>query len=328
MNSLEPKKLALIRIWQILERYSDCNHPLTQDDIAAHLRDDYGIVIERKAIGRNIALLKEAGVEIESERNGSYLSCRDFEDAELKLLIDCVLSSRHITPRHSTDLINKLCGLSNQYFRSHVKNVHTVQDWNKTENQSLFLNIEIIDEAIETGKQIQFTYHKYGIDKKLHRSSFQVVTPYQLILHNQRYYLMSHSTHWNNITFYRLDHIRNIEICDKPAKPIREVPGYEYGIDFKKISSAMPYLFTDTPVRVQMIVDINMVDQVLDWFGKDIIINKTQDEQKVRVSLMSSPTAMEHWALQYVNYVEVVEPASLRDQIKASLKKALKTYQA
>ena len=61
MNSLEPKKLALIRIWQILERYSDCNHPLTQDDIAAHLRDDYGIVIERKAIGRNIALLKEAG---------------------------------------------------------------------------------------------------------------------------------------------------------------------------------------------------------------------------------------------------------------------------
>ena len=73
MDSLEPKKLALIRIWQILQKYSDCDHLLTQDDIAAYLERDYSIVIERKAIGRNISLLKEAGVEIESGRNGSYL---------------------------------------------------------------------------------------------------------------------------------------------------------------------------------------------------------------------------------------------------------------
>ena len=61
MESFEPKKLALIRIWQILKEYSDYDHPLTQDDIARHLENDYGIVIERKAISRNISLLKEAG---------------------------------------------------------------------------------------------------------------------------------------------------------------------------------------------------------------------------------------------------------------------------
>ena len=73
MESFEPKKLALIRIWQILKEYSDYDHPLTQDDIARHLENDYGIVFERKAISRNISLLKEAGIEIESRRAGSYL---------------------------------------------------------------------------------------------------------------------------------------------------------------------------------------------------------------------------------------------------------------
>lgn len=100
MESFEPKKLALIRIWQILKEYSDCDHPLTQDDIARHLESDYGVVIERKAISRNISLLKEAGAEIESVRAGSYLERRDFEDSELKLLIDGVLCSKYITAKH------------------------------------------------------------------------------------------------------------------------------------------------------------------------------------------------------------------------------------
>lgn len=159
MESFEPKKLALIRIWQILKEYSDCDHPLTQDDIARHLENDYGIVIERKAISRNISLLKEAGAEIESGRTGSYLERRDFEDSELKLLIDGILCSKYITAKHSKDLIDRLCGLSNIYFRSHVKNIHSVNDWYKTDNQALFYNIELIDTAIEEEKQIQWYYY-------------------------------------------------------------------------------------------------------------------------------------------------------------------------
>ena len=64
MDCFEPKKLALIRILQILKEYSDCNHPLTQEEISSHLEREYGIAIERRAISRNISLLKEAGFEI------------------------------------------------------------------------------------------------------------------------------------------------------------------------------------------------------------------------------------------------------------------------
>ena len=156
MESFEPKKLALIRIWQILNDYSDYDHPLTQEDIAIKLENEYGIVIDRKPISRNISLLKEAGVDIESRRAGSYLECRDFEDSELHILIDCVLSSKLITAMLCKDIIERLCGLSNKYFRSNVKHILSVNDWYKTDNQALFYNIELIEIAIEKGKQIHY----------------------------------------------------------------------------------------------------------------------------------------------------------------------------
>ena len=198
MSSFEPKKLALIRILQILQKHSDFNHPLTHEDIGMMLENEYGIIIERKAVGRNLSLLKEAGFDIESKRNGSYLESRDFDDAELRMLIDGVLSSKYITANHSKDLIERFCGLSNRYFRSHIKNIYSVNDWSKTDNQALFLNIELVDEAIEQVRQIHYDYNKYGLDKKLHKSSYQRVSPYQLILHNQRYYLMGYSDYWGN----------------------------------------------------------------------------------------------------------------------------------
>ena len=96
MESFEPKKLALIRVLQILERHSDSEHPIKHEKIVELLESEYGLTIERKAIGRNISLLNEAGYDIETTKKGSYLAERTFEDSELKLLIDGVLSSKNI----------------------------------------------------------------------------------------------------------------------------------------------------------------------------------------------------------------------------------------
>ena len=51
------------------------------------------------------------------------------------------------------------------------------------------------------------------------------------------------------------------------------------------------------------------------------------NEKKVKVELVASPNAMEHWAMQYLNYVEVTKPESLRIRIKESLKKAIRIYE-
>lgn len=325
MSGLESKKMAFIRILQILQKYSDCDHPLTQSKIAYYLENDYGIILERKAISNNIRSLMEAGYEIVSGHTGAYLEAREFEDEELRMLIDGVLSSKHISAKHSKDLIEKLSSLSSIYFKSHIKNVFSVNDWSKTDNHSLFYNIEVVDKALERKLQIKFDYNKYGTDKKLHKSFSNRVTPYQLILHNQRYYLMCYNEYFKNITYYRVDHITNIRIDEKPATLLTDIPGYERGINYKEIASAMPYMYADKPQTVDFIASRSIVDQIIDWFGKDVKFTDL-DENRVTVSLKSSINAMEYWAMQYLNHVEIVKPAALREKIKENLQNAVAKY--
>ncbi len=82
------------------------------------------------------------------------------------MIIDGILSSKHITAKHSKDLIERICGLSNKYFKSHIKNIYSVNDWSKNDNQAIFYNIELIDIAIENGVQLKYQYNKFGADKK------------------------------------------------------------------------------------------------------------------------------------------------------------------
>ena len=325
MNDFTPKKLSLIRILNILEKYSDEKHPLKQEQIAKYLSDIYGLDMERKAIGNNLALLKDMGYEIVSDRHGSYLSERKFEDAEIRMLIDGILSSKYITAKHSKDLIEKLCSLSSIYFRSNVKHVYSVNDWSKTENCAVFYNIDIITEAIETRRKIKFDYNKFGIDKKLHKSSDNIVSPYQLILHNQRYFLMAYNESKKHLVNYRLDHITDIKITDDWATDIHTLDGYKNGLDYKKISTAFPYMFTDEPERITFTVTEDRFDHVIDWFGYDIMAERQDD--KIKVTVTASPNAVEYWAMQYLNYVEVLSPLKLRDKIKQNLKNGTQKYE-
>lgn len=325
MDSFEPKKLALLRILQILEQYTNSDHPLKHDDIVNKLDSLYNITVERKAIGRNISLLQEAGYDIETTKKGSYLSSRLFSDSELRLLSDSVLASRHITATHSKQLIEKLSSLSNKYFKSHIKNVYSVNDWNKSENVALFYNIDIMDEAINKNLQIKFTYNKYGADKKLHISAHHTVSPYQMILHNQHYFLMAHNEKWEYVTYYRVDKITEIEITDFTATDIRTIERYKNGIDYKRFSSALPYMFSDEPE--QIIFTINgewMIDQIVDWFGYDFRTERKDD--KIYVTVKASPDAMEYWAMQYLNNVEILSPVSLRERITKNVKAANEKY--
>ena len=88
----------------------------------------------------------------------------------------------------------------------------------------------------------------------------------------------------------------------------------------------MPYMYTDRPENIDFIADAGIVDQIIDWFGSDIRIAKTDEESKVRVGVKASPNAMVHWAMQYMDHVEVVSPESLRNRLKEALENGLKKY--
>ena len=129
------------------------------------------------------------------------------------------------------------------------------------------------------------------------------------------------------MAFRRVDRMSNMRIYDKPSTPITSIQGYENGVDFKKIASTMPYMYTDAPERIEFIADEEIVDQIVDWFGTDVRMEKiTDEEKKIRVHLFASPTAMEYWALQYVNHVEVVKPESVRQSIREALAGGMEKY--
>ena len=153
MAKSENQKLKIFYILDYLQRNSHQDHPVRAAELLSMLERQHNIVCDRKTVYSDIAALQDYGVDIVSipgKNGGYYIASRNFELPELKLLIDGVLCSQHINPRQSSDLIEKLCKLSNKYFRSHVKNIHTVKDWNKTENVAVFYNIEIIDEATKS----------------------------------------------------------------------------------------------------------------------------------------------------------------------------------
>lgn len=298
MDNLEPKKLALLRILQILEDETDKGHPYTQAQIIKRLSEKYDITVERKAVGRNLSLLKEAGFGIESTKAGSFFDGRTFEQSELRLLVDSILCSRYINKKHSEDLIEKIVALGGKNFKSHVKHIYSVGKWSKSDNIEFFYNIEIADEAIETAKQITFHYNKFDETARLKKTYRQIVSPYQMILHNQRYYLMAYNEYWKNMAFYRMDKITDVEILDKPQTPIRSVPGYKNGIDYKDLAISRPYLYADKAEKIVVACDKALMDDVVDWFGNGVSVRKGNEGQIV-VTLYASKDAMLYWALQY-----------------------------
>ena len=180
------------------------------------------------------------------------------------------------------------------------------------------------DEAIELGRRLHFTYRKYGIDKKLHKSSEHTVSPYQMLLQNQHYYLMAYSDTYGQIVFFRMDKMADVQILEAGAVPLRSLPGYEGGIDYQKLTSSLPYLYAQTPVLVTFTCPRNLLDQVIDWFGYESAV--CEDGDNYRVTVEVSPPAMEFWALQYAKYVRVIAPADLRERIAEALRAAADAY--
>lgn len=215
----ETKKLALLRIKEILEKKTDKEHCLTQAEIVDLLEKDYHISMERKAVGRNIELLREADYYIETGENGKgvYYDSRVFDDSELRLLIDTIRFSKFIPAKQAESLTKKLMGLSNQYFTAaglkHIQRFD--QDTTRSDNKQLFLNIEVIGQAIDNKKKISFDLYRYQADMKVHKDGHEEVVPVQMILGEQKYYLLGISGRSNRedypLTLHRIDEIRNVK---------------------------------------------------------------------------------------------------------------------
>ena len=349
MYTIQPKKIIILNILDILNKYTDAEHTLSQKEIQEKLESEYSMKVERKAIKRNLMDLIDFGCQIEynetprtklNPQTGEYEENNilsdfyiehEFDNSELRLLIDSIIFSNHIPQGDKKRLIEKLEGLSNVYFKSRMKHVTTAHSKNTATNM-LFYTIEVLDEAISSGKQVKFHYDEYGMDKKLHhRKNAEgedreyTINPYQIVATNGRYYLVCNYDKYDDLANYRLDRISDIELLDTNAKPITELPGMKNGFDLSRHISEHIYMFADKTVKTKFIARKYIINDIMDYFGNDV---KLSDETDKTITVTANVVELDMlmWAMQFATEVTVLEPANLAQKCKQNILEAAERY--
>ena len=142
------KKMLNMLILEILKDYSDADHHLTQQDIIRLLKKNYDMACDRRSVKNNILSLKELGYDI-SMQDGYFLVEREFEDAELRMLIDSILFSKTLSQAQAKRLIGKLKSFGNRYFNAKVSHVSNLPELQHTDNKQVMIALDTLNDAIE-----------------------------------------------------------------------------------------------------------------------------------------------------------------------------------
>lgn len=343
MYKKQPKKMVIFNILEILKNYSDEDHRLTQQDIVKYLKDDYDMDIDRKTVLRNINDLIDEGMDIEYEESDrgegkkkntiktNFYYHGNFEDSELRLIIDGLLFSKYIPRRQCKELITKIENEGNSYFKSRVKYIALPEE-SVNVNKDLFYNIDIIDEAISKNLKITFNYLSYGIDKKPYvrcdengnEREYKVMC-IQMVATNNHYYLVCSDDKHSGVANYRIDRIKNIKLTKEKGTDKKEVEHLRSTFNLPKHMMEHIYMYGNESGNVTFEFDSKILNDVIDWFGNNIDFRDLKNgmiEARTNVILDS----MKFWALQYASYVKVLSPKSLVDDIKKTLKESIKRY--
>jgi predicted DNA-binding transcriptional regulator YafY len=336
--STQPTKNNLIMILEILKKHSDINHRLTQKDIQSYLKSDFDFACDRKTVKRNLMNLVEFGFDIKySEicRGGEdgnviitdiYYS-HHFNDSEVKLISDSLLFSKYISAKETKRLIEKIEEQASPFAVNMLKNSVNFEALGHTENPQIFYTVELINQAVDEGRQVKFYYCEYDTDKKLHhKHDFkQSVNPYYTVTSGGRYYLIGNVDKFSNLANFCVDKIKDIEISDTSAKSIRKLEGCEQGFNLSDYMKEHLYMFSGETVHARIEVDRSVIGQIIDWYGKSFDVISDNGETCV-ISLTVNENALFYWAMQYGRFVKVISPQRVADRILETVEGICERY--
>ena len=156
----DERRLRILRVKEFFEEYTDEDHSAMMYDIIKYL-NKYGIEAERRSISEDIDALNHYGMDIQLDENGKSRKSpdREFEVAEIRMLVDCIASSRFLSEEKSNALIDKLLKLLSLYQRNRITRRAKYTNCVKGTNKTVLYNIDTIHEAIAKGKDIEFQYY-------------------------------------------------------------------------------------------------------------------------------------------------------------------------
>ena len=323
------QKMKLHYLENILKECTDEQHPLTSSGIIELLERD-GVKIERKTLYKDIALLREFGLDIIQEKKGRnvyyYVGQREFELPELKLLVDLVQASKFITKKKSMTLIKKLEAFTSKYEASELQRQLYVTDNAKVDNEKIYYNVDMIHSAINANKSITYQYFQWTVEKKKelrHDGKIYNVSPWALLWDHEKYYMIGFDEDIKEIRHYRVDKIINLKLVTKTRQGIDEFKKYNISSYTKKTFG----MFEGEEKMVTLRVGNSLAGVIIDRFGRNIDIkkvNKSQFETTVKVALSDQ---FYGWILALGNDIKIISPKEAKAGIIELINQRQKVYE-
>ena len=325
MPKSDNQKLKIFYILDYLQRNSHQDHPVRASELIDMLQRNYNIACERKTIYSDIQALQDYGVDIESipgKNGGYYIASRNFELPELKLLIDAVQSSRFLTEKKSRELIEKLCNQCSIHDARLMRRDMLVSGRVKSMNETIYYNVDAIQDAISMNRAISFRYFDWGIDgKRKYREKNYYASPYGLCQDNENCYLLAHSPR-HGITSYRVDRMSEITITEDVRTPCPELTGKA----LHEHANRLFQMFAGDSVNVKMRFHKTLANVVIDRFGRDtILIPEGSEYFNFTVNVAVSPMFLS-WVIGFGDKAKILYPQSVIDECRQMCMDAMAQY--
>ena len=314
MKKADSQKLKLLYLSKILFEETDEEHGITMPQII-HALDGYGIQADRKTLYTDINELKTFGMDIVSNKEGrsfTYrLVSRDFELAELKLLVDSVQSSKFISEKKSRELIKKLEALASNHEASQLHRQVLLTGRVKSMNESIYYRVDDIHNAINLDRQIRFRYVNWTVDKeqKVRRNGeLYCVSPWHLRWDDEYYYLIGYDSASSSIRHYRVDKMKNITVTDIPRDGKAQFSKFNPADYSKKLFG----MFSGESCHVTLRGENSMVGVIIDRFGKDIPVIKVDEEHFDAVVEAAISPQFFGWIASLGSRIRITKPDSVK----------------
>lgn len=329
MPSNPKQKIKLLYLMQVLLRETDEDHCLSTQDLIDYLAQK-DIIVERKTIFSDINTLKEYGLDVclskTRDNGGYYIASRDFELAELKLITEAILSSRYISAKKSKSLITKLSSLVGPSERKELEREVFVSGRVKTENESIYYNVDILHHAMKENHEISFNYLEWNSKKELvprKGGKLYRVSPWALTVKDENYYLIAFDPAVEDIRHYRVDKMQNIKSILRSKR---------LGADNFKVYDLGEYtnqnfgMFSGEADMVSLHVPESKIGIIFDRFGKDIDVRPIKDGIiSCRVPVLVSKQFF-GWLSGIGPDITIFGPSSVKNEYIEYLNRLLDSY--
>jgi len=318
-------KLRPLYLGKILYERTDEEHCLSTNELIQILKDEYGINSHRQTISTEIELLKEHGMDIKCirERQNKYhLVSREFDLAELKLIIDAVDACKFISGRKSRKLSAKLAKLAGKNQAEELKRHGNAEGRVRTTNEKTCLIIDAVNSAINTNKKIAFRYFSYDKNKKKvlrHNGDFYIFSPYELIWDGDRYYILGWSDSHGEMRTFRVDRISDVPTILN-SKAVKKPEGFSAA----RYAGENYRMFTGEIKEVSMICTNDTMDSMVDRFGEKVFTEIVDEEHFRLIASLAESHVFYAWVFGFGGKVRIEAPNDMKKAYKKMLEEAAK----